>query len=442
MDRRSFIASAAALTAASAFTPARAFAGSSSFPKGFFWGAATAGYQVEGNNTNADLWLLEHVKPATFVDPSGDADNSFELWETDLDLVKSLGLNAYRFSLEWSRIEPEQGQWSIAMLDHYKRIIDGCHTRGIQPFVTFNHVSTPRWFAALDGWRSSGSVDLFTRYCEQAAKHLAAGISHATTLNEPNLDAFLSHVLPLQVFANQQAALVSAAKASGVEKYFGGITIDAGDIRAITPNLLAAHKAGRAAIKAVRPDLPVGVSLAMADDQDAQIAQASRENSMRDAIRKDSYAAWLDAAKGDDFLGVQNYERAVWDAKGKLPPPAEARLNASGAEVYPASLAGAVRYAHQATGVPIIVTEHGVNADDDTLRAWLIPAALKELKAVMDEGVPVHGYLHWSLLDNFEWNQGYKPHFGLCSVDRQTFQRTPKPSAHILGKIAQANGLS
>jgi beta-glucosidase len=123
-----------------------------SFPQGFLWGAATAGHQVEGNNTNSDVWLEEHVQPTVYAEPSADSANSFELWNTDLDLVKGLGLNTYRFSLEWARIEPEPDLFSIAMLDHYKAMIAGCHARGLTPVVTFNHFTTPRWFASRGGW--------------------------------------------------------------------------------------------------------------------------------------------------------------------------------------------------------------------------------------------------------------------------------------------------
>ena len=433
MNRRDFLAHTTALAATSAFA---APSSNSAFPKGFLWGAATAGHQIEGNNINADLWLLENVKPTIFAEPSDDADNSFALWPTDLDLVKSLGYNAYRFSLEWARIQPEPGQWSIAMLDHYKHIIEGCRARGIEPVVTFNHVTTPRWFAAQGGWLNPQSPDLYARYCEHAARHLAAGISHATTLNEPNLMRILHVLLPPQALAGSAACLAAAAHASGSNTFATAITFDQKDLDTATTHLLAAHRSGRNAIKSVRPDLPVGVSLAMLDDQ------AVGPDSVRDAMRTQLYGAWLNAIQHDDFLGVQNYERVLWGANGKLPAPADARTNANGAEVYPPSLANAVRYAHKTAGIPIVVTEHGVNTEDDALRVWLIQRALADLKAAMDDGIPVHGYLHWSLLDNFEWVSGYKPHFGLCSVDRTTFTRTPRPSAAVLGAIARRNALT
>lgn len=406
------------------------------FPEGFLWGAATAGHQIEGNNVASDLWLLENLEPTVFAEPSGDACNSFDLWRDDLDFVKQLGLNSFRFSLEWARIEPERGMFSMAMLDHYKGIIEGCRERGLSPLVTFNHFTAPRWFATQGGWTRPASVDLFANFCERAARHLAADIEYAMTMNEPNIMLLLRSLgLPPHVWDMQTATMAAAERATGSGKWVSMNVCRPEDIEAMQPYLLAGHKAGRKAIKSVRADLPVGLTLAMSDDQ------AVGEDSLRDSKRAELYGAWLDIAKDDDFIGVQNYSRTQWDSRGQLPPPADAKLNHMGAEVYAPSLAGAVRYAHQATGVPVMVTEHGVGTEDDSIRAWLIPAALAELKKAIDDGVPVKGYVHWSLLDNFEWIFGYRPKFGLAAVDRRTFRRTPKPSAAVLGAIAQRNAL-
>ena len=435
MDRRSLITGAAVLAASpavAAVTPRRP---NPVFPRGFVWGAATAGHQIEGNNINADSWVLENVKPTIYAMPSGDACNSLELWAQDLDAAQAMGLSAYRFSLEWPRIEPEKGQFSRAMLDHYRRIIEGCHARGLTPVVTFNHYTTPRWFAAKGGWVNPDAPALFARFCGSAARHLADGIGYATTLNEPNIMNLLSVVLPPSVIAAQRAMLEAAAKACGTAKFSAGNAIDMDDLAVTTQHLVAGHKEGRAAIKAVRGDLPVGVSLAMFDDE------AAGKTSIRDAMRAKLYGPWMEAVRGDDFLGVQNYERVIWGSTGRLPTPAGATVNYSGAEVYAPSLAGAVRYAHAASGCPILVTEHGVGTDDDRIRAALIPAALTELKRAMDDGVPVLGYVHWSLIDNFEWIFGYKVHFGLHSVDPVSFARTPKPSAAVYGAIARTGAL-
>jgi beta-glucosidase len=227
----------------------------------------------------------------------------------------------------------------------------------------------------------------------------------------------------------------TAARACGSDKFKNPMFPEPAEAALVQATLIAAHKIGRAAIKAARNDLPVGVSLAIRDDQ------AQGPNSLRDAKRKAFYGDWLEAVKGDDFVGVQNYGRTIWADKGEVHRPGSATAAGYDAEFYPASLANAVRYAHEASGVPILITEHGAGTDEDAFRAKLIPAALAELQKVVAEGVPVKGYMHWSLLDNFEWLSGFKTKFGLCSVDRTTFKRTPKPSAAVYGAIAQRNAI-
>lgn len=442
IDRRSVLAGAAAMLALTAGRNADAAAktgaarSAGAFPPGFRWGVATAGHQVEGNNTNSDTWFLENVKPTIFAEPSGDSCNNLQLWAQDLDLVKSFGLNTYRFSIEWARVEPEPGQFSVAMLDHYARIVDGCHSRGLMPMVTFNHFTTPRWFAAAGGWTHADAPAWFARYCERTARRVAPGIGYATTLNEPNLPRLLKLLqLPSFIMEGQRAMLLAAAKACGSAKFVAANAVNDDDLPALQAGLLEAHRLGRQAIKSARSALPVGVSLALTDDQ------AVGDPARRDARRADLYAEWLELAKGDDFVGVQNYERSRTGPEGTLPPPPDAPRNWSGAEIYAPSLGNAVRYAHAVTGRPVMVTEHGLGTDDDTLRAAFIPQALSGLAGAIAEGVPVLGYMHWSLLDNFEWIFGYRPKYGLVAVDRKTFKRTPKPSAAVLGAIARRNSL-
>lgn len=401
------------------------------FPAGFLWGAATAGHQVEGQNTNADIWLLEHTKPTIYKESSGDACDSFNRWPEDLDLIRSLGLNTYRFSLEWSRIEPAQGEFSLVMLDHYKRIIGGCRERGIIPVVTFNHYSVPIWFAAAGGWEAAGSVDHFARYCERAAHHLAAGIGLATTLNEPNiLDAlrWLPLPFPPEMAQVQAAMLANAAKSCGSALFSSS---NSGNIDAMRANLLAGHRAGYMAIKSANPALQVGVSLTMGDDQAVGSPVA------RDKKREAVYGPWVRLiAEVGDFIGVQNYGRYRFDAKGPMQPPAGTELTQMGEEFYPGSLEGAVRYAHAATGKPVLISENGIATTDDSRRVAYIPQAIAGVRRAITDGVPVMGYIHWSLLDNFEWLFGYEPRYGLVAVDRQTFARQPKPSAFLYGRIA------
>ncbi|MEG3178716.1 family 1 glycosylhydrolase [Sphingomonas sp. RB3P16] len=409
---------------------------SHSFPPGFLWGAATAGHQTEGNNTNSDIWAVEHLKPTFYAESSGDACDSFNRWPTDLDIVRSLSLNTYRFSIEWARIEPAPGEFSIAMLDHYRAMIDGCRARGLKPVVTFSHVTCPRWFAIAGGWSNPEAANLFARFCDRAARHLAGGIDRAVTLNEPNLMQLLRWKLPPAVFTDTGRVKAAALAAYGTNHWVSLMVETQAETDAMQPLMMEAHRQGKAAIKAARGDLPVGFSLAIEDDQPAG------PNSRRDVKRALCYDPWLKLAQADDFIGVQNYERQRVGDKGDLPPPAEAPKSSRGTEIYPASLAGAVRYAWETAKVPVLVTEHGIGTDDDRQRAALIPAALVALKAAMDSGVPVLGYIHWSLLDNFEWVFGYGPKYGLVAVDRTTFKRTPKPSAGVLAFIAKRNAVS
>lgn len=409
-------------------------AASPHFPKGFLWGAATAGHQIEGANVNSDMWVLEHVQPTFFAESSGDACDSFNRWAEDLDLVRAIGLNSYRFSLEWARIEPAEGEFSEAMLDHYARIIDGCAARGLKSLVTFNHYACPRWFAAKGLWTAPDAADRFARFCERAARRLAGSIDYATTLNEPNIPDLLKYApLPPQFGQIIAATMTAAARSVGSDRFANAIM---GPIE-MEPQLLAAHEKGFTAIKSARPNLPVGVSLAMEDDQ-----AAGTDTSVRDAKRRDAYGAWFEAVKRHgDFIGVQNYTRRVYDGTGLVKPPAGAIITDGDVEFYPASLGATIRLAHAGTGKPVLVTENGIATTDDTLRVRYIPEAIRGMKQTIDDGIPVIGYQHWSLLDNFEWMLGYRLRYGLVAVDRKTFVRTPKPSAAILGAIAKRNGL-
>lgn len=436
MDRRTLIGAAASTLAASAIPAFARGERSARFPEGFLWGAATAGHQIEGNNVNADQWLLEIAEPKLPEAASGDACNSFALWEQDLDLVKAAGLNTYRFSVEWSRIEPVEGAFSNAMLDHYAAMIRGCRVRGIEPLVTLCHFTTPRWFAAQGGWTNQKSVGLFARYCERTFRHIGAGLRYITTFNEANSGSLLRFVFPPQFTEALRASLKGAARASGSEKFVVTNIVLPEDLPALTANMLAAHSAARDAIKAVRADVKVGLTMAVVDDQ------AVGRDSLRDSRRADAYGAWLALVRRDDYVGVQNYTRAVWTSEGKMPAPKGVPLNYTHDEVYPASLANAVRYVHRETNVPIIVTEHGVGTPDDRIRTQMIPQSLFHLRQAIADGIPIGGYVHWSLLDNYEWGGSPNAMYGLVTVDRRTFKRTPKPSFAVLGAIARANGLS
>lgn len=407
-----------------------------SFPEGFLWGASTAGHQVEGNNSNSDLWLFEQLPVTVFREPSGAACNSWELWERDLDVVKELGLNTYRFSVEWARIEPERGVYSHTALAHYAAVLDGCRARGLEPVVTYNHFVAPLWFTARGGWLAADAPQIFADYCTAVTQALGERFTYALTLNEPNIRNILDYAgLPDFVEGILRGMLAEAERQLGVERVRGVQFFFPEDAVAMRAALAEGHRAARAAIKAIAPQMKVGLGLAMMDDV------AIGDAPMLADKRRDCYDTWFELAREDDFIGVQNYSRSIFGPNGLIHPPAGSPVNQGGEETYPPSLANCVRFAHEQTGVPVLITEHGLSTTDDRRRAEFIVAALAHLHDVIEGGTPVLGYCHWSLLDNFEWVSGYEPKFGLVAVDEITFERTPKPSAFVLGAIAAANGV-
>jgi len=407
------------------------------FPDGFIWGAATAAHQVEGANSNCDSWALEHAPGSFFAEPSGDAIDQAHRFRDDLALLSGLGLNSYRFSIEWARIEPEEGCVSTAALDHYRRLIGACRDRGLAPMATFHHFTTPRWLARRGGWGSDEIVDRFARYCEIAARALGSELAQACTINELNLPNAVFEQGQLRMFdapeAASRRAASEAALGAGLESFFlfaGGGGYSARAARA--------HVKGRDAIKAAAPHLPVGMTLAILeevaiDDDAARAALAIYQDKV--------YAPFYAAAAGDDFLGVQNYSRSIMHADGRFHRPRDVERTQMGYEYRPEAVAAACRQAWAATHLPLIVTENGIATLDDARRCAFIPAALGGLLEAIADGVDVRGYYYWSAFDNYEWLAGYRPRFGLIGVDRASQRRELKGSAVLLGAIARANAL-
>ena len=386
-----------------------------SFPAGFTWGAATAAHQVEGGNWNNDWWAWEHAPGTPCKEPSGDACDQYHRWREDLDLLASSGLGAYRFSLEWSRIEPEDGELSLAALEHYRRVCAGCRERGLEPIVTFHHFTTPRWVVARGGWIEPLAAERFTRYCERTARHLRDVVGRVCTINEPNIVADMGYRWGVFPPGQRDPAL----------------RLRANDV------LRDAHRRGMDAIRSAGVTTPIGLTLAMQDYQAVDGGEATR-----DRERRDMEDGFLEAARGDDFIGVQTYTRVKVGPDGPRLPAPGVRVTQMGWEFYPEALAACIRRAAELTrGVPVLVTENGIATADDTERIEYTERALRGVLACLADGIDVRGYVHWSLLDNFEWAFGYGPKFGLVAVDRVTQKRTPKPSAAWLGAIARRNEL-
>ncbi len=386
-----------------------------SFPDGFLWGTATSAHQIEGGNWNTDWWQLEHDPTSGCVDVSGDACDSFNRFPEDIALVAGLGFSSYRFSLEWSRIEPEEGEFSPVALDHYRRMAATCHDHGITPVVTFHHFTHPRWLAAAGTWEYPHAPDRFARFCERATAHLGDLIGMGCTINEPSVVATMGWrhgIFPPRVRDRARRDTVNEA-------------------------LVDAHRKAVESIRSGPGDFPVGMTLSMTD---FQLEPGGEEWIER--IRRPSEDVFLEATGGDDYVGVQTYTRVRVGPEGSLGPEAGVPTTQMGYEVWPEALEGTIRRAWEKTaGLPVYVTENGIGTDEDIVRIDYVKRALAGVKRCLDDGIDVRGYFYWSLLDNFEWVLGYRPTFGIVAVDRGTFERRPKPSATWLGGIARSNAL-
>lgn len=404
------------------------------FPENFLWGTATAAHQVEGNNLGSDGWVLEHVPNTIYAEPSGDACDHYHRYPQDIALLGELGFNTYRFSVEWARIEPEEGEFSLAATEHYRRMLESCHQQGLTPLVTFHHFTSPRWLMAKGGWQGPQTPGYFARYCEWVTRHLGHLMGGAFTLNEANIAALLQRLVGLS--APLEAPWWSAA-AQALQTTPQQLApfqhVHSAQAR---QTILEAHRLGFEAIKAGPGEFPVGLSLAI---QDIQALPGGEEEA--EALRQEIYQPYFQAVRGDDFLGVQTYSRERVGAQGPARPEPGAELTQMGYEFYPEALEFAIRYAVNQTGLPVLVSENGVATSDDTRRVEYIRRALQGVAHCLRDGLEVQGYTYWSAFDNFEWVFGYRPTFGLIAVDRQTQERSVKPSARWLGSIARANAL-
>jgi len=381
------------------------------FPSDFLFGAATAAHQIEGGNVNSDWWAFEHDPDSGVRDVSGDACDSWHRWAEDLDLAASIGLNAYRFSVEWARVEPEPGVFSIAALDHYLRVAEGCRARGLVPVVTLHHFTLPRWMAERGGFESPEMPARLGTYAGKVGDALGDAIGIACTINEPNIVALMGYLLG--VFPPKVA--------------------DRARFEQVSTTMRASHREMVAALRAGRGSFPVGLTLSMAEMEaveggEAQLARAIEH--LEDA--------YLRETGGDDFIGVQCYTRLRFGPDGPVDIPEGSRRTKMGYEYRPEAVEHTVRRAAAVTGLPVVVTEMGISADDDAERIAFIDDVVSGVSSCLSDGLDVRGLFYWTLLDNFEWVLGYSQPFGLVAVDRETFVRRPKPSATHWGQVSAA----
>ena len=398
------------------------------FPQDFLWGAATAAHQVEGNNINNDWWEWE--KRIGLKEPSGQACRHYEFYKQDFDLARMLSHNAHRLSVEWSRIEPEEGKFSEQELKHYRDVVISLKERGIQPIVTLHHFTNPLWFARLGGWLNKASDRYFLRYVEKITEALADSVRFWVTINEPMVYVYHSYLLG--VWPPQERSYSKT--------------------RCVTEHLASSHIQAYRLIHRIYEEKKLSSpSVGMANNlQLFEPYEAGLRNKFAVYLRDRSFNfALLDKLikhKTFDFIGVNYYTRSLVDVKGwrisnllldvYKNDHNRTRQNSLGWDIYPQGLYKLLLRLKRYT-LPVFILENGICTEDDNLRWEFIAQHLTNLNLAMQEGVKVLGYIYWSLIDNFEWDKGFGPRFGLIEMDYNTYKRTIRESARKFSEVCK-----
>jgi beta-glucosidase len=391
------------------------------FPEGFLFGSSTAAHQVEGANVNNDWWVWEHTAGTPAVEPSGDAIDQYHRYAEDFALLAELGQNAHRLSLEWSRIEPEPGEFSAAALEHYRRVLGTLAEGGLEAFVTLHHFTNPRWFAERGGWAARDAVERFERYCERVAQALGDLMPWACTINEPQIVARFGYL----------------------EGWFPPGVRNAGLWKKVTRTFIAAHAAAVRALGAGAGAPKAGICLQLPDFEPARPGDPDCE-AFTAEIRREMGEIYVEDLPGA-FVGVQYYTRERLDpaipGHGKMPPEG-APVTQMGWELNPDGLGRAIRLAAR-SGLPVVITENGIATADDRERVAYLRDHLGQVAAALRDGIDIRGFMYWSAFDNFEWNEGYRPTFGMIGIERDDcLRRVVRPSARAYGELARTRLLS
>jgi len=417
------------------------------FPAGFAWGVATSAHQVEGGNFNNQWSAWERQGRIKSGDKAGLACDWWRNAERDFDLAKSLGINALRLSVEWSKIEPEEGRWDKSALNRYRQMLEGLRERGIRPFVTLHHFTNPLWFENRQGFLTPESIRLFQRFTQRVVEALGDLCTDWTTFNEPNVYASLGYFLgefpPGRTGRFLQVALV-------------------------TRNLLLAHATAYKTIHAMQPEANVGwaqhymvfkprhpswaIDRWISGFMDRRFNEnfAASIETGRAPFPLNEFGDRLEGVQGTcDYVGINYYSRlrAGWDPGSPqtlffrltVPPhkpQGDPGIAVPYGEAYPEGMRHAVER-FSSFKKPIYILENGVPDRADRIRPWLLQSSAELIRALLNEGVDLRGYFHWSLTDNFEWNEGWHLRFGLFELDPKTQARKVRPSAQIYAQIIE-----
>ncbi|HWO07531.1 MAG TPA: family 1 glycosylhydrolase [Candidatus Paceibacterota bacterium] len=401
------------------------------FPEGFYWGAATASYQVEGGIENCD-WA--QAARDGRVPPAGRACDFYNRYESDFDIAKELGHNCHRISVEWARIEPEEGKFDESAIEHYLQVLAALRARRIKPFITIWHFTLPQWFADKGGFEHSDSPEIFARYCGYVAKKLGNDCRHFATINEPlpfvtngwirgswppfkevpGLGWSLSHI-------PGHRDIRKDSRLKNILLYFR-----------VRRNLARAHNLAYDEIKKNAFGAEVGIVHQV-------IFFHANGNPFNLFLARFMNWFWTHSFlkavyRKCDSIGINYYLHKKF---GDTATYAKTDMNW---DVYPEGLCGALLMVKR-YGKPMWVAEAGVADHDDDMRAAYITRLIRCMWVAMQEGADVRGYMYWSLLDNYEWAHGFDKRFGLVEIDYDTLERKIRPSAYVYKEIIERNGL-
>ncbi len=418
-----------------------------SFEKGFMTGAATAAHQVEGNNTHSDYWLQEQMPHSSFTEPSGIACDHYNRYEEDIKMLAKAGLNAYRFSIEWARIEPEEGHFDVVELDHYRKVIRCCRENGVEPVVTLMHFTSPAWLIRKGGWEADTTPADFETYVRYVCAHLQKeNLKYMCTINEANLGTLIAGYIEkakgaqkagqLQIgmdldamLKEQQAKEAECMQVFGVKEanvFASPRTKHGNEI------ICKAHHLAVQAIHELLPGTMAGMTLSISD---IQSVPGGEENAKKELER--IFMPFLPAIEEGDFFGIQSYTRNVFGPDGEILPSADTEVTQMKYEYYPQGIGQIITTLSKYYHGPFLITENGIATDNDARRIAFIKDALKSVQKCMKQGIDVRGYLYWSLIDNWEWQSGYSMQFGLMDLDRKNQIHTPRKSMGFLGSYTK-----
>ena len=420
-----------------------------SFPEKFLWGVSTAAHQVEGNNCNqwSDWEKAGRIKSG---DECGKACDWWNNAERDFDIAHDLGLKALRLSLEWSRIEPEEGRFDLQALRRYREMLKGLHQRGIEPIVCLHHFTNPRWFEKKGAFLQPDAPRLFERFTREVANAVGDLCRFWVTFNEPNVYAACGYVLG-EFPPGRRGEIFKALRVNSVQA--------------------RAHVLAYRAIHELVPDAQVGWAQhyvvfepenGIMDRWVARLLDRLFNRAFFELIENGRFAFPFGMLSGPDndakgccdFVGLNVYSRFhvafdPWSASmfftrllvPQHVPQGDRGVENPYGEAYPPAITQAVKWAAR-LGKPIYIMENGVPDAEDRIRPWLIVSALRELHGLIESGHDIRGYLHWTLTDNFEWNEGWKLRFGLVALDPETQARTLRNSARLFSEIVRGNRLA